>query len=236
MPCENYREALREAVVVGAEPSSQLRLHLDVCPSCRAALDEESQLLAAIDSGLCMAANAEVPASLLPRVKAKLNERAFPCFSWIPAFAVIAASVAIVITLVYVRGAGRGDAEHISPATATVQVVAPRETSSVPLSANTLEKRAPSSKLKLPLAIEAATPVPAEPLAALVQAGQKQAIDALLLSLRQGQVKGEVLLAEKPDEPLRELEVSPLAIAPIELEFLPDVSGQSESGSENTKP
>jgi hypothetical protein len=211
-------------------------LHLEVCPSCRAAFDEESQLLAAIDCGLRITANAEVPASLLPGVKAKLNERAVPRFSWIPAFAVIAASAAIVITLVYVRGAGRGNAGHISPATAVVPVVASRETSSVPLSANSLKKRAPSSKLKLPLAIESATQVPAQPVAVLVQAGQKQAIDALLLSLRQGQVKGEVLLAEKPDEPLRELEVSPLAIAPIELEFLPDVSGQSESGSENTKP
>jgi hypothetical protein len=236
MPCEIYREALRETVAAAAAPSSQLRLHLDVCASCRAAFDEESQLFAAIDSGLRVAANAEVPTSLLPRVKAKLNERAVPRFSWIPAFAVIAASAAIVIALIYVHGTGRGDAEHISPAKATVRVVAPRETSSVPLSANSFEKRAPSSKLKPPLAIESATQVPAEPVTVLVQAGQKQAIDALLLSLRHGQVKGEVLLAEKPDQPLRELEVPPLAIAPIELESLPDVSGQVESGSENSKP
>jgi hypothetical protein len=236
MPCENYREALREIVAADAVPSSQLRLHLDVCPSCRAAFDEESQLFAVIESGLRMAANTEVPASLIPRVKEKLNESAAPRFSWIPAFAVIAASAAIVIALIYVRDARRGDAEHISPAPAAVRVEAPRETSSIPLSASSLEKRARSAKLKAPRAIESATSIPVQPVAVIVQAGQKQAIDALLLSLRQGQVKGEVLLAEKPDQPLRELEVSPLAIAPIELESLPDVSGQSESGSDNTKP
>jgi hypothetical protein len=236
MPCENYREALREAVAANAAPSSQLRLHLDFCPSCRAAFDEESQLFAAIDSGLRVAANAEVPASLLPRVKAKLNKRVVPRFTWIPAFAVIAAAAAIVITLIYVRGAGRGDAEHTSPTTAAIRGVASRETNSVPLSANSFEKHGPSLKVKPPRAIEAATPAQAEPAAVLVPAEQKQAIDALLSSLRHGQVKGEVLLAEKPDEPLRELEVSPLGIAPIELEFLPDVSGQSDSGSENTKP
>lgn len=236
MPCESYREALREAVAADAAPSSQLRLHLDVCSSCRAAFDEESQLFAAIDSGLRMAANTEVPASLIPRVKESLKESAAPRFSWIPAFAVIAASAAIVIALIYVRGAGRGDAKHISPAPAAVRVEAPRETSSIPLSASSLEKRARSAKLKAPRAIESATSIPVQPVAVIVQAGQKQAIDALLLSLRHGQVKGEVLLAEKPDQPLRELEVSPLAIAPIELESLPGVSGQSESGSDNTKP
>ena len=236
MPCESYREALRETVAAGAVPSSQLQLHLDVCPFCRAAFDEESQLFASIDSGLRMAANTEVPASLIPRVKEKLNETVAPRFSWIPAFAVIAASAAILITLVYVRGAGWGDAKPISPAPSAVRVEAPRETSSVPLSASSLEKRAPSAKLKPPRAIESAASITAEPVAVIVQAGQKQVIDALLLSLRHGQVKGEVLLAEKPDQPLRELEVSPLAIAPIELESLPDVSGQAESGSENSKP
>ena len=236
MPCESYREALRETVAADAVPSSQLQLHLDVCPSCRAAFDEESQIFAAIDSGLRMAANTEVPASLIPRVKEKLNESAASRFSWIPAFAVIAASAAVVIALIYVHGAGRGDAERISPAPGAVRVVAPRETSSVPLSASSLEKRAPSARLKSPRTIESATQVPAEPVAVIVQAGQKQAIDALLLSLRRGQVRGEVLLSEKPDQPLRELEVSPLAIAPIELESLPGVSGQSEFGSDNTKP
>lgn len=236
MPCENYREALRETVAADALPSSQLHLHLDVCPSCRAAFDEESQLFASIDSGLRMAANPEVPASLIPRVKEKLNESAAPRFSWIPAFAGIAASAAIVIGLIYVRDAGRGDAEHISPASAAVRVEAPRETSSVPLSASSLEKHSPSVRLEPSRPIEFATSIPVRPVAVIVQAGQKQAIDALLLSLRQGQVKGEVLLAGKPDQPLRELEVSPLAIAPIELEALPGVSGQSESGSENSKP
>ncbi|HET7259230.1 MAG TPA: hypothetical protein VFI75_05885, partial [Candidatus Acidoferrum sp.] len=209
MPCENYREALRETVAADAAPSSQLRLHLNDCASCRAAFDEESQLFAAIDSGLRMAANTEVPASLIPRVKESLKESASPRFSWISAFAVIAASAAIVIALIYVRDARRGDAEHISPASAAVRVVPPRETSSVPLSASSLEKRAPSSKLKAPRAIVSATSIPVQSVAVIVQAGQKQAIDALLLSLRQGQVKGEVLLAEKPDQPLRELEVSP---------------------------
>ncbi|HLZ49423.1 MAG TPA: hypothetical protein VKP61_01610 [Candidatus Acidoferrum sp.] len=235
MPCENHREALREAVAAGAEPSSQLRLHLDVCPSCRAAFDEESQLLAAIDCGLRMTANAEVPASLLPRVRAKLNERPVPQRSWIPVGAALAAVAALVVAIVFVRSFGRSVAETNPQMTAATrkespaviqpftQTAAPSETVSLPA------KNSPRRPIKT-VAI-----VKIEQVAVLIPPGQKQAIDALLVSVQQGKVEVDVLFAEKPTGALEELQVSPLKISPIEVKPLADISPESTPPNEKTR-
>jgi hypothetical protein len=74
MPCEDYRDSLIKAAVSSAAPQGELRAHLDECASCRAAFDQEESLFAAIDSGLHAGANVEVPPSLLPRVRAQLDE------------------------------------------------------------------------------------------------------------------------------------------------------------------
>ena len=227
MPCENYREALTEAAAADSAPSSELSSHLDGCASCRAAFAEERQLFAAVDAGLRASANAEVPASLLPRVRAKLNELAVPRRSWIPAFAAIAAAAAIVIGIVFVRGVGRRVPEQGPQMAAAARSVVPPETKTVPVAVPHVETSAPPSKGRLHRPLRIAPVAPVEEVAVLIPAGQKQAIDALLTSVQLGEVKADVLLAERPDEPLQALEVSPLAISPIEVKPLADVGAES---------
>ncbi len=70
MLCKHYKVALIEAAASSAQPQGDLRAHLEACASCRAAFEQEQSLFASIDAGLHVAANAEVPASLLPRVRA----------------------------------------------------------------------------------------------------------------------------------------------------------------------
>ena len=100
MPCEHYKDALIEVVATGAAPQGGLRAHLDECASCRAAFDEEQSLFAAIDSGLHAEANAEVPPSLIPRVRTRLDESAIArprrSSSW---FALAGAAVAAAFFL-----------------------------------------------------------------------------------------------------------------------------------------
>ena len=74
MPCEHYKDALIDTAAGGAGPQGELRAHLASCPSCREAFTQEQSLFAAIDAGLQVAANAEVPPSLVPRVRAALDE------------------------------------------------------------------------------------------------------------------------------------------------------------------
>jgi len=99
MPCEDYREALIEAAAVDARLSPALRSHLDACAPCRAAFVEETQLFAAIDIGLRTAANAEVPASFLPGVRASLPDDTASQRGWRPFLIFAAAAVAIVLTV-----------------------------------------------------------------------------------------------------------------------------------------
>jgi hypothetical protein len=99
MPCENYREALIEAAAVDARLSPKLRSHLDACTSCRAAFVEEMQLFAAIDTGLRTAANAEVPPSFFPGVRASLLDDSASGRGWRPFLIFAAAAVAMVLTV-----------------------------------------------------------------------------------------------------------------------------------------
>lgn len=227
MSCENYREALTEAAAANAALSSELHSHLDGCASCRAAFAEERQLFVAVDAGLRAHANAEVPASLLPGVRTKLNELSVPRRSWIPAFAAIAAAAALVIGIVFVRGIGRGDTEQNLRTTAAARGVVPPETKTVPATVPHVDASAPQSKGKLHRPLRIAPVAPVEEVAVLIPAGQKQAIDAFLASVQQGNGRADVLRAEKPEIPLPELEVSPLAISPLEMKPLVDMIGES---------
>ena len=102
MPCEHYKDALIEAAASAAALSGELRSHLVSCVSCHNTFVEEQSLFAVIDSGLHAAANAEVPPSLLPRVRASLDEAAAPGLRWRQplVFVSVSAGLAFVIFLI----------------------------------------------------------------------------------------------------------------------------------------
>jgi anti-sigma factor RsiW len=74
MPCEHFQDALIEAAATRAEPQGEVRVHLQNCAACQAAFEQEQSLFASIDAGVRVVANAEVPPSLMPRVRAALDE------------------------------------------------------------------------------------------------------------------------------------------------------------------
>jgi hypothetical protein len=102
MPCEHDKGALIEAAS-GVEPQGELRAHLESCDSCRAAFAEEQALFASIDAGLHAKANAEVPVSLLPRVRARLDETGAPINSWITNRFVLATAAVVVVAFFAAR-------------------------------------------------------------------------------------------------------------------------------------
>lgn len=116
MPCEHYKDALTEAAASGAAPQGELRAHLDECASCRVAFDKEQSLFAAVDSGLHAAANAEVPPSLLPRVRAQLDEIVVPRFRWLQPFAYASASFALVLLVFLMARPHRATPENSAKA------------------------------------------------------------------------------------------------------------------------
>jgi hypothetical protein len=107
MPCQHYKEALIEAAARSVERQGELRAHLDACPACRAAFEQEQSLFASIDAGLHITANAEVPASLLPRVRARLDEESVPRRIWATNWLVLASAAVIVVALFAARAVWR---------------------------------------------------------------------------------------------------------------------------------
>ena len=101
MPCEHYQNALIEAAATGFEPKGELRAHLAACAACRTAFAQEQSLFFSVDEGLRAVANPEVPASLLPRVRARLADEAAPIRSRrFPTFVLAGAAVMVVALLV----------------------------------------------------------------------------------------------------------------------------------------
>ena len=99
MPCEHCKDALIEAAASGSQPQGHLRAQLDACASCRAAFEQEQSLFASIDVGLRATANAAVPASLMPRVRARLDETVAAQNRWLQPLIFAAASVALAFAI-----------------------------------------------------------------------------------------------------------------------------------------
>jgi hypothetical protein len=97
MPCKHYKNALIEAAASGAKPQGDLRAHLAACDSCRAAFAQELALLSSIDASLHVTVNAEVPASLLPRVRARLDEEADSSRCWTANWFALASAALLVV-------------------------------------------------------------------------------------------------------------------------------------------
>jgi hypothetical protein len=78
MTCQRYATDLIDLAASGSEPNAELRAHLQGCPSCNAVFQRERQFFAAIDASLHSAANAQVPAAFVQRVRAVVNQQPAP--------------------------------------------------------------------------------------------------------------------------------------------------------------
>ncbi len=221
MPCENHREALTEGAASGAELQSAARTHLESCAPCRAFFAEEQALFGAIDTGVRAAANADVPPDFLPRVRVGLTGESAPRRRWILAPATLACAAVLLIAVLAVSMSRR--AEPSRPTTpvenvrnvAPPEVVQPREKSSVKTTA------AMAMAVTRRHAFSPRATKWEEPLV-LVPAGQREAVELLMASLRRGEIKGDVLVANGNDPdpqlpPISPIDIIPLRIKPLEI-------------------
>jgi hypothetical protein len=220
MPCEHYKDALIEAAANGFQPQGALRVHLDACAACRAAFEQEQSLFASIDAGLHVTANADVPTSLLPRVRARLAEEAAPKFRWLYAWSALAASVVLVVALLLIRS-GRHNAEpqftasrQLPDSSSPSEIVpASGENPARPSVTRTIAKSHHRAISQRPA-------TNAEQPQVLVPVGQEKVIALLIQDLRNGEGVGEALLAYAREQKLQDLEISPLEVSPLEVKPL----------------
>jgi hypothetical protein len=219
MPCEPYKNALVEAAATGAEPQGELRAHLAACAACRGAFAEEQSLFSSIDASLHATANVEMPPSLLPRVRARLDQAAAPQSRWIPAWAAVAASVALFIGFLSFRGVRFKTNERPIDSNQVASSVLPVESpASRPGNPPTEHLLYDPARRHRPNQANP-SPDPEEP-RAFVPAEQPDVIARLLDGLRRGEVKGEVLLADGSGHQSQDLQIVPLTVAPIDVKAL----------------
>jgi hypothetical protein len=144
MPCQHYTEALIEAACSGGELQSELRAHLAVCSDCLSTFEQERSLFASIDAGLRVTANADMPASLLTSVRARLEE-SDPRGMWVANWLVFASAAVMVVAFFAARAVWHPSVTE-KPVETTAKVDAKPSQSRNPGVAPAMENNSPSQR------------------------------------------------------------------------------------------
>ena len=95
MLCESYRETLNEAALSDEQLPAEVQAHLASCASCRESFSDEKALFGLLEAEVRMRINAEMPASLLPRVRHEIAALAAARTWRVPVPAYIASGLAV---------------------------------------------------------------------------------------------------------------------------------------------
>ena len=120
MGCKPYKEILTDAALGALEPSreTEFAAHLARCEGCRAALDRERHLLAAINFGIEASVAAEPSPEFLVRMRRRLEEEQLPMRLWFSGWVPIAVGALAALALVTVWIARRSAVGPVATETA----------------------------------------------------------------------------------------------------------------------
>ncbi len=232
MPCENYKNALTEAAASSADPQGELRAHLAACPACRASFAEEQSLFCSIDTSLRAAANTEVPASFLPRVRARIAEQPAVARSWAPSWLALAGAAAMIVAFITLQAIRRGNSPGKPPETATqasptVPVLSvPRKENSIapPSTERNTISQSPATVARNFSSQEILVSRTPEP---EVLVPRDQEVFLLLYAEQWNKRKRDSLVAAESDAALlKPLEIAPIQIAQLDVKPLAESQGQ----------
>jgi len=112
MNCQGAREQTVDTLATGrVEMTREVAGHIQSCAECRTFYAQQAELFRAMDSGLSAMANEPMPASLLPRVRARMAEThtVSPSFYWLlPAAAVLVIACLIAFPIMRRSSRSRG--------------------------------------------------------------------------------------------------------------------------------
>jgi anti-sigma factor RsiW len=97
MNCQQSQKGILDALAAGeAKLPGRVAAHQQDCAGCQAYFESQARLFRQLEEGLTAIANEEVPASLLPRVRARLDEKPPQRYSWMPGWG-LAAIAAVIL-------------------------------------------------------------------------------------------------------------------------------------------
>jgi hypothetical protein len=236
MPCKHYKNALMEAAARGAEPQGELRAHLAGCTDCLAAFEQERSLFASIDGGLHVAANAQVPVSLLPCVRARLDEEIPPQRRWFQPWIFAAASVALALAIFqFARShhSGRDDQANQRPQIPAANT--PAKSAGHQNSNPGTQIASSNAKSQTGVHSTFLRPVASSQPKVLVPPDEREALARFVATLQE---RGDVAVAlvtpapQKKDEPAS---LEPLQIKELEIKTLEDRQTKASDGAEQKR-
>ena len=130
MFCESYRKVLMEAAGFGKALPRKLEEHLAGCERCHAAFADEQALFRSIDGALQAAANAEIPRSLLPRVRMQVASDSTKAYRRVPVLAFVTGGLvigAIALSSSSLRHSAVSHSTAKEPAAPSIQSAVSRE-------------------------------------------------------------------------------------------------------------
>jgi len=203
-------------------PQGELRAHLAACAACRTAFARQQSLFSSMDEGLRAAANADVPPSLLPRVRARLADEAAPRRMWTQPLIVGAASVALAFTIFLVARPHHARPDSQAKQTPQIPVSETPATNArgqnsgpatLSVSSNVNNPKAPGRSTLL-------RPVASSEPEVLVPADEREAFSSFVLTVQQHGEVAAALLAPSPKKQDVLVTVEPLEIAVLEVKPL----------------
>ncbi len=100
MNCQNARTQITDRLAAGhVELTRELAGHVQSCAGCGTFYAQQAELFRAMDCGLSAMANEPVPASLLPRVRARMEQRVLRR-GWVASRLTVATVMAVVLLFV----------------------------------------------------------------------------------------------------------------------------------------
>jgi hypothetical protein len=216
MKCDAYRGDLLEAAAVPGELKEQVRGHVEECPQCRAILQREQRLFAAVDEAL-RARMEDVPrAGFLADVRARISQEPGPRASMNPWWALAAASVIVVLLALAIPRASL-QKQPVAVATPTIST---SRSQAKPRFAESAGAEARHDRgLRLAKRQVTAKNLDRQP-EVLVPPDEREALAKFVMHLRQRDEIARALASSQVDENSEFSAIKPVEIARLQLKRL----------------
>lgn len=224
MNCKRVREELTNGLASGETPiAGELAAHVSECADCRAFYQSQSTLFHSMNSGLQALANQAMPASLVPGLRARLDQEPLSRRAWIPAWGFAAAIAAVAILIASIGSVLRQPADH--PKLPVSEPVASRSVGNPSPLLQSHQKRASAPPRRMAKRVTVPIPalVPTEAEAApevIVLAEERQAFAQFVAALPEERNLALALTRPAPAPPDALVEIALLQIESLDVKPL----------------